>query len=257
MPSPTFEFDGDVAAALLDETVHHAETEPGAFSLGGEERLEDPLADELGHPGAVVPDIEDDVGAGRQLRRLDVRIFADILLPRTDVDPPARGIGHRRGGVDAKVEDRRFEKAGIERDGGLVVAEIDVKLAVGADGVAQHRQHLGDEGFDVDPFGTQLLPARECQHLADEFLAALAGGTAHADQFTDLRILRQLAVHQVEAADDDGEDVVEVVRYAAGHLAERVEADGAVEVRVRNQALGNFVADLEDEVGLVLGLLQE
>src|SRR6188768_4090913 len=43
--------DGDVAAALLDDAVHHRQAEAGALAalLGGEERLEDAAADCIVH----------------------------------------------------------------------------------------------------------------------------------------------------------------------------------------------------------------
>ena len=76
----------------------------------------------------------------------------------------------------------------------------------------------------------QRLLARERQHALGELRAARGGFVDRLDDRRERRVAGELVGQNLGHPDDDGEDVVEVVRHAAGELADRLHLlrlDGA------------------------------
>jgi len=69
----------DFSAVILDRPAHEWQTEPGPARLGGEERLEDLVANRGIHPRAVVVDGDQYVLAGVARSHLDRPFFGDGL----------------------------------------------------------------------------------------------------------------------------------------------------------------------------------
>jgi hypothetical protein len=104
---------------------------------------------------------------------------------------------------------------------------------------------------DVDDLGVEGLAAREGQELARERGAARRRLQRAPGVIRGLGIGRDLLVQQVEIADHDGQEIVEVVRDAAGELAHRLEPLRAAQPLLGRVALAHVAAD--EEV-LVVGL---
>ena len=97
-----------------------------------------------------------------------------------------------------------------------------------ADGAAQQVLHGGDELVGVDRLRIERLAAREGEQAVGQGGGAL--GRAHRGLGVALDVLRpslrDAGLHEVEGADDAGEQVVEVVGDAAGELAHRLHLLG-------------------------------
>jgi hypothetical protein len=93
----------------------------------------------------------------------------------------------------------------------------------------------GDDGHvEVGRRGHQALAAGEGEELAGELAAAFGGLQSVVDEADEIVLPGgHAAAHEVERADDGGEQVVEVVRDAAGELADGLEFLGLAERRIR------------------------
>ena len=94
-----------------------------------------------------------------------------------------------------------------------------------AERAAQQVGHAGDELVASTGSRLQRLPAREGEQPLRQrgrALRAAASAMSTAGAAAGRRPSAQAALEQVEIAEDDGQQVVEVVRDAAGELADRL-----------------------------------
>ena len=66
----------------------------------------------------------------------------------------------------------------------------------------------------------QLPAARKRQQMAGQILPVQRRAQDRVDELVRVRVGLQVNAQQLEVAEDDGQDVVEVVRDAAGELAD-------------------------------------
>ena len=116
----------------------------------------------------------------------------------------------------------------------------------------QQVAHAARQLDQVDRPQVELLPPREGQHALRQGGAALRALQGVVEQSGDARIvIGHVAAQQIEAAQHDGQQIVEVVRHAAGQLADRLDLlrvhqrlARAVEGELRLAALGDVARDL-------------
>ena len=213
--------DGRRSAALAGEAIdlRQAQPRPLADLLGGEEGLEAAGRDRLVHAHAGVVDGDADIGPGRRA--------LDLALPQFDgggLDADDAALGDGVAGVDHQVHQGRVELAGIQPAHRLPRARGDDEADRLADRVLEQGLGLAHEPVDPRDLRLEGLAAGEGEKLLGETLAAAGGGQGGLDHaFAPRRILRP-PPHQVEGADDDGQEVVEVVRHPAGQLADGLQA---------------------------------
>lgn len=92
-----------------------------------------------------------------------------------------------------------------------------------AEHVAEHCVGFVDQDVDVHGAGLERLPAGEGEQAPRQAGAALRSLNDQGGRLGHRRLRFEVSVQQVGVADDDGQDVVEVVRYAAGQLADSLE----------------------------------
>ena len=107
----------------------------------------------------------------------------------------------------------------------------------------------------VDLDRPQRLPSAECQQATGEFRAALAGAAdvfgKQLEVFPRLELVRQ----KLRIADDDGQQIVEVVGDAAGELAHGLHLLGLDQLLFGALAVGEVMNDAdEDGFAVLLGL---
>ena len=107
----------------------------------------------------------------------------------------------------------------------------------------------------------QFLLAGEGQHSLRQRRAAFGRGHRIVEIAADIRAVRHALAGKVEAADDDGEQIVEIMGDAAGQLADRVHLlrldDGVtrgVERLLRFAPFGQVAGDLGKTEQLALGI---
>ena len=241
-----------MAAALLDEAVDLGEAEAGAFAegLGGEEGFEDAGDDVGGHAGAVVPDGNSDVVAGGTsgswARSVSSRVALAVSMT-TRQGGVGRCVGGRApgqdgvAGVDGEVQEGVFELVGVGVGGPEAAGEDGFDVDEVAEGAAEEVCGAGDELVEVDGSGEEGLAAGEGEEAGGE--GGGAGGAVEGVVEEALgAVIDGAAAEEVEAADDDGEEVVEVVGDASGELADGFHLLGLAELFLGGFAGGGFVA---------------
>jgi len=186
---------------------------------------------------AVVAHLDGDVGAGRQL--------LDLALGQRDVagaDPDLAGAGgHGLDRVDDEVLENLENLGAVDADGAGVRRDVDLHL------------HGGAERGEADGLGHQF---RRLHYLAHggaalgegkELLGQRLGGEAGLLAVFQAGEVPVLLGHR-DAAEDGGEQVVEIVRDAAGQLAEEFKTVGPNEFfRRQTHFLG--IAEHDDHPG--------
>ena len=139
-------------------------------------------------------------------------------------------LRHGVARVDGEIEDGRFELRRIDERHRLARHVSTLSSTISPMVRATSGAMPRDQFVDLHFARLQRLLAGEGQHLAGE-VGALA---RRADRFVSAlgacgrRV--QLAFEQLEIADDDGEQIVEVVGEAAGELADGFHLLGLMEL---------------------------
>src|SRR5690606_20942036 len=89
---------------------------------------------------------------------------------------------------------------------------------------AQKRYEIVDDLARRDVASDDVLAPRKRHELLDELAAALPSVARRFELREQLRVLAQLLADQVEITDEDGQQVVEVVRDAGREAAQRFHA---------------------------------
>ena len=116
-------------------------------------------------------------------------------------------------------------------------------LDVGRNQPSQHLDQIGHGGIYVQHFGLQHLLAAEGQHLPCEHGGARA-------RFTDILNVPAPAVSRIEVGDrqvavaqDDGEQIIEIVRHPARQAPYRLQLLRLAEIGFQALALGHVTHD--------------
>ncbi len=131
---------------------------------------------------------------------------------------------------------------------GDIASSIDDVLAQGS-----HKQpdDRADHLVDIGTLGLQGLAARECQQSPREVRPAQGRIQSIAHQFVGHRVLGADFAQHIEIADDDCEQIVEVVRQTAGKLADRLHLLRLAQLLalfVRLMALGQVTDDADERL---------
>ena len=218
---------------LLREAVDLAETQARALAdvLGREERFEGPRQRSPRPCHVPLSEIATSTyGPGERSGRSVISSASRCALQVFTVERAA--ARHRVARVDREVQDRALELPRIEPDRIEAGIEVELDLDGLADGALKKGLEILEQAVRVDRLRAHHLPAGEGQELLGHLCAALGGLQARGREPLDPLRVVGLAHDHVEIADDDGEQVVEVVRDAAGELADGLHLLGLVEARL-------------------------
>src|SRR5262245_3095336 len=158
-------------------------------------------------------------------RKLD-----DVTLRfgKREAGPIARGNADRAfalhciARIDADIDQRKLEFAGIDLDWPEAILEMRVEMNIATERAGKDFLHAFDVPNDIDRFRIDRALPRKRQQMSRQRRAA-PDGLPHARH--DPRTLRRidLALQELNAARHDREQIVEVMRDAAGELAERFQ----------------------------------
>ena len=132
--------------------------------------------------------------------------------------------------------------AGIDAGLPQVLIESEFALDMFAERPAQQLLHADDFLADVDVSRHQWLLARERQQASCQVRSAFGGGRDALGDAVQFLVSRQLLGQVLRIAEDDGQQIVEIMRDAAGELTHRLHLLG----------LGEFLVELVDRGPLVL-----
>ena len=216
------------AAGLLDEAEHLAETQAGALPdiLGGEEGLEGPGPDLRRHAGSGVADRDRHILPGRRFLGVPGQSECDVAGGDADRAAALHGVARIKHEVDHGELDLGRIGHGEPGFPSRAGVQAGIQADAAAHGGAQQPDHVLDERVHVQRPGVEPLAAGEGEELRGQQGAALGG---QPDRFEPPceeggRQARGsgLALQQPQVAEDDGQQVVEIVRHAGGELAQRL-----------------------------------
>ncbi len=208
---------------LAHDPQHGGHAQAAAGEFGGEEGVEHAPTGLGIHAAAAVDHIEHD--AARRIRGSGDEVFRrqgrDAEQTGTQQDPARIAPdGVRR--VGDEVHHHLAQLIGIPADGRHVLGQVAFELDVGAHRDLEHAPHLLDQPREVERADLRLALAGIDQHL----LAQLGGppdGDVRLKEMLARGTAWQRHASEVDAAQDGGEDVVEVVGDAAGQDAEALQ----------------------------------
>ena len=208
-------FDMRPAARLFGHRIDLGEAEAGAAIdvLGGEERVERACGHVARHALAVVGHGDlNPMGRG-------AGVFG-AHRPGRKFQRPALGHGVAR--VDRQIEQGQFQLVLVGRHPAGVRRDLNFDGDPRAEGLGQQLRHVGDHRLDIHRFEGQALAPGKGQQPRREFGAPYSG-VQRAFEISPVGGVGGGALqHNIQAADDRGEQVVEVVGDAAGQLAHRL-----------------------------------
>ncbi|CAN5420767.1 hypothetical protein BH09PSE6_BH09PSE6_14380 [soil metagenome] len=234
-----------MSARLLDEAVELRQAEAGALAdrLGREERFER-LGQHVGrHAGAAVGDRQQHVLPRHHVAFARRVVLVEFGVGRLDDDAPA--LGHRIARVDADVEQRTLELVDVAARGPRAARQHGRHGDVFTDGAPDQLFHRRHHRVEHHRLGIERLTPRERQQALGQSRGAACRcqrGRGVAADVVDAADA-DAAIEQVEAADDAGQQVVEVVGDAAGELPDRFHLLGLAQCVVRLLAFGDDLGD--------------
>ena len=168
------------------------------------------------------------------------------------LDADRAALGHGVARIDREVENRLVELRGVDLDRPQAGIGMQLHDHLLAQGPAQHAGDLRQALVEVDHRRLQRLLAREGEQPARQLGAAQRAVQRFLD---DLALPRVGLLHRdVEIADDDAEQVVEVVRDAAGQLADRLHLHRLAQLLLDRLALGD-VLGVAEQIFRIAGLV--
>ena len=184
------------------------------------------------------------------MRQLDIVAVLELAVAfdphRFGREAEHAAVGHGVARVDRKVEhcDLELGRVGHHRHHRLVERELLVDPR--SKHVAQQRPHALDQRCDQRRAHLEPLDPAEREQLSGQPRAALGGGERIFGIALELRVVGALG-DDVEPADDDRQQIVEVVRDAAGELAQRLHLLALAELLLRGLEVGD-VARFEQQI---------
>ena len=140
-----------------------------------------------------------------------------MLFACGDADHPA-ARRYRIPRIDGEVEDRELQLVGID----LHICEFDRKTGLDPDAriKLQESCHSAHQLRDIHDDGLEVLLARECKHALGQRGTPERTLDRIVEEPVNPGIFRlEALLREFEAAQDDGEYVIEVVGHAAGKLS--------------------------------------
>ena len=135
--------------------------------------------------------------------------------------------------------------AGSATTGQTFGRELEHDLDLLAERAGQQPRDLVDQIVDVDRCGLQRLAAGEGEQPARKSAPRNAASSASPASSSTVGVLLHDTAQHVEIADDDCEQVVEVMRHAAGEVADRLHLLRLNELGLGLASLGDVLSDPE------------
>ena len=160
-------------------------------------------------------------------------------VARGDGQDPAPG--HGVAGVQRQVEDDLLDLAAVRPDPRARRLRPGLDPDRRTDQPLQDLLHLEDHLVQIEDPELEHLPAAEGQQLLRERGGAARRGAHLADARAPRVLVAQSCQQGLGVAEDDGEQVVEVVRHAARQPADRLELLGLAQLLLEEAALGDVL----------------
>ena len=211
--------DPDMPARLPDEPIDHRQPEPASLAdvLRREERLKHALQHLSRHAGARVFHLDDGILARRNALFAPVRSEGRIARDDRDRSP----VRHCIACIDDEVEHAVLELPRIRTRRPEVGLELSLDFDVARERAPQQLVHAVDHPVQVDDLGLEHLLTCEPEQAPRQRRTAHCRAQGRLGLAQKARAFAQRAREQLHVADDDGQQIVEIVRDAAREAADR------------------------------------
>ena len=243
------------AFGLARESVDLAQAEAGALALRLRrvERLERMLHDIGRHARAGIDHRDDHVVAGRDVVEAAIIGRAERRVVRGDGQGAA--VRHGIARIDGKIDQRAFELVAIDLRRPCAGREAQLDRDVFAEQAAEHVGRPRHQLVDVHGRRLQRLATRECQELLRQRGRPLRPLRRVLDGTPEPHRIAPLVADDLQVAEDDRQQIVEIVRDAAGQLADRFHLLRMPKLRLHRPALRHVARDLGEAEHLARGIL--
>ena len=170
----------------------------------------------------------------------------------SSVSVPA--LPHRIACIHREIDQRPFQFAAVGECLPQVRSQRLLDADVGTQRSAQQVGHAPNDVVEVDDGRFERLFPREREQAVGQFTAAFRRPESIVEVFPSLGIAAHALFQQLQIADDDGEQVVEIVRDAAGELAHGLHLLRLAELLLHLPTLGDVLLH-RDEVGDLVPVL--
>ena len=241
-----FAVNRDMPTGLAGEAVDHRQAQTGALAdgLGGEEGVEHAAHYALRNAAAGVADAQFHVIAGAE-GAVGRGEYA-VQMAVGGLDGELAAVGHGIARVDHQVEQGAFQLVGVGFGGPQLIGEAHLQGDAFVDAALQQFAHGADQAVDLHRFRVQRLAPGKRQQAVGETRSPVGRGHAQVDQTVEVVELAasDAPAQQLQAADNSGEHVVEVVSDTPRQLADGFHLLGLAQGLFVTAQLGGAFFDL-------------
>ena len=240
----------------LDDAQHGGQPQSGALArrFGGEEGIENLVADRRRDAAAGVGDLEQNVGP-----RLGLGIHLAKDWVRAEVarlQGQQSAFGHGVAGVYAEIEQHLVDLGDIADHRPQIIGGLGTELDVLGESLARQPVHFLQQVLDAQFHALDFLAAAEGEQLPHDARAPIRAGAEQGQQFR-VRGTSRVVGEQFRHHEDGGKYVVKIVRHATGKGSDALHALGAEELVFELLLLRKIGADNENGLGLALGIAHQ
>ena len=209
-----FRINTDMTTRLFDETIYHrkAKTRALACFLGGKERLEHFFQKFSGHAATIVGHCNHHIVPWHHFWIL-VSVEA-IQVNLLSFNGQLSTIIHRIARIDREIQDSRFKLRRVNQTVRIARHNINREFNVLAKGALNQWCKTLNQVIHSHILRLKFLFTRECQKLLGKVrpFARSINSLAHA--FDGFLVCTQLAIKQLQIANDHCEEIVKIMRQA-------------------------------------------
>ena len=214
-----FAFQLDPTLVLLDDAIDGREAEAGSLAefLRRKKRLEDALQIFRRNAFAGVRVAEAD-----EFPRRGLDGFADVggvHVARGNADGQPSAARHRIARIHREVQQNLLDHRRVGLDNRRLAVEMNLQRDVLAEQPAEHFLHAADHAVQIQRTRIDDLLAAKREQLPRQTGGAFGGLLDLVRRDERLRFQRRHR-QQRRVTEDDGEDVVKIMRHAASELAD-------------------------------------
>ena len=229
----------DMPARAFYKTEHHRHTQPGALALllGGKERFENTILQLWRYALAVIADRQLNIVTGASAGIDGAVGFIQRRVAGFDAEFAAAIHGVTR--IQHQIQQRVFAITCVNFCQPQVLFQFVLYFHLRRQRAFYQSVHACNQAVDIanDVFAT-VLPGKP-EQLACKVDSTLGGMVDGVDAFFCFFITIDLALKQTQVAQNDAQDIVEIMRDAAGKLADGFHLLRALQRLLGLLAFGN------------------
>ena len=225
----------------MDEGGDLRQTEAGAMSglFRREERLKGPPPYIRRHAGAIIANLNDNIGVRRVpslTRRVAIRRDR-----RAGSDRQPATVRHRVARVEDEIEDRILQPVRVDKHRRKRLRELSFECDPLTKSATQHITHAQDQLIDIGQLRFKRLTAGEGEQSVRQYCSTF--GSAHrrpGKSAQSFFVFGQALFKRFDSTRDHGQQIIEVMCDSARELAKGVHLLGVTKLCLGFDPAGDF-----------------